>query len=400
MVCRVGMRRLLALGGRKFSIDAFMAGQSDGFYFDFTRTDRHFQEHTGPTLADDIGESIGLALDQRTWGSGTLAQVLAAQPELVANGDFSSALSGWTAVGVNIPTLAAVGGRWRATASGSAGGWFGGYTVLTDLTIGKTYRVAVQATLQSGWTSFSNFVLTVMDGAGATSIVGAIRSTAGLLEMYFVATATSHAVRLRAEGAYVNGVSYAEFDDLSVKLVPGYSALQSTGTMKPTRQTSGAKFDGSDDNLLTTYYATSGANFIAASVSVPATLSAVQVIAGASGSGANRTFLAIDTSGRVCAGVGSDSTTVHVGTTDLRGTDTVIALSYDGTTVRLFAWSTLEYSGPQASTPTTTIPYRIGSLNSNGTAASFSAAAIKRIVVGREFLTTPQFAQLAPALRG
>jgi len=230
---------------------------------------------------------------------------------------------------------------------------------------------------------------------GSVSIINGLSLSAGTKVFYFVATGATSWIRFFRGPATVAVIS-----GISAKYVPVYSALQSTGAAKPTRQAGGAKFDGSDDNLLTTYFAASGANFIVAAISVPATLSAVQVIAGASGSGANRTFLAIDTSGRVCAGVGSDSTTVHVGTTDLRGTDAVIALSYDGTTVRLFAGSTLEYSGPQASTPTTTIPYRIGSLNSNGTAASFSAAAIKRIVVGREFLTTPKFAQLAPALRG
>ena len=397
MVCRVGMRRLLALGGRKFSIDAFMAGQSDGFYFDFTRTDRHFQEHTGPTLADDIGESIGLALDQRTWGSGTLAQVLAAQPELVANGDFSSALSGWTAVGVNIPTLAAVGGRWRATAAGSASGWFGGYTVLTDLTIGKTYRVAVQATLQSGWTSFSNFVFTVMDGAGATSIVGANRSTAGLLEMYFVATATSHAVRLRAEGAFVNGVSYAEFDDLSVKLVPGYSALQSTGTMKPARQAFGAKFDGSDDNLLTTYIPGTGANFLLALVDVPASIASTQVIAGAESPTGNRFMIILRTTGKVDAGIGSVSGT-GVGP-DWRGKSVVVGITNNGAgQYRLFADSEMltegGYSGAAAANA-----LRLGALNpESGTAAVFFGGSIKKIIAGREHLTLARYLQIRAAL--
>lgn len=382
----------------RFSLPKFMASQPDGFFCNFKETDRHFQEHTGPTLADDIGEVIGLALDQRTWGSGTLAQVLAAQPELVANGDFSSALSGWTAVGVNISTLAAVGGRWRATATGSASGWFGGYTVLTDLTIGKTYRVAVQATLQSGWTSFTNFVLTVMDGAGATSIVGANRSTAGLLEMYFVATATSHAVRLRAEGAYVNGVSYAEFDDLSVKQVPGYSALQSTGAAKPTRQAGGAKFDGSDDNLLTTYYAGSGSNFIVALVTIPASIPVAQVVIGAHGGGADRSFLSVNTSGFAYFGLGSLAGGAQVGTTDIRGTETVIGLSFDGSTARLFVGSSMEYSGAQSGSPTTTVPYRLGALNSSGTAFNFFAGSIKKIVAGREHLTLARYLQIRAAL--
>lgn len=369
-------RRLVAMGGAApFSLSAFMARQSDGFFYDFTRTDRHFQEHTGPTLADDIGESIGLALDQRTWGGATPSSAFG--PELVPD----STLSDVSALTLQTDWSASAG---VVTKVGGASGRF--VSVTGSLaTVGATYYSTTVVSARSAGTVLVN--VGSVDGVG--------RTAAGTYTEYVRATTTGTpspaGLTLYGNAAFAGSV-----DSWSVKLVPGYSALQATGAAKPTRQAGGAKFDGTDDNLLTTYYAASGANFIAAAISVPATIAATQVIAGASGAAANRTFLSLDTSGRVTAGVGSN---FHTGVTDLRGTDVVIAMSYDGSSVRLFAGSAIEKSEAQGSTPTTTISYRIGAMNNNGTASNFTAATVKRVVAGREFLTLERFKQIAQQLQ-
>lgn len=72
------------------------ADGTDGFYFDFSKTDRLFQDTTGQTPADDPGESVGLALEGHGWGGKTLSQLIALQPEVVTNGDFSGGSTGWT----------------------------------------------------------------------------------------------------------------------------------------------------------------------------------------------------------------------------------------------------------------------------------------------------------------
>src|SRR5690606_7271653 len=77
----LGLTPLSKGGG--IDLNAFMAAQSDGLWFDFTQTDRLFQENVGPTPANDPGEVIGLAMSQRVWGGKTLAELLAGQPELV-----------------------------------------------------------------------------------------------------------------------------------------------------------------------------------------------------------------------------------------------------------------------------------------------------------------------------
>lgn len=190
----------------------------------------------------------------------------------------------------------------------------------------------------------------------------------------------------------------ATFTLHSLKEVSHYPAAQSTAGFKPKYQTTGATFDATDDNLLTAYTAQNGANFIIAYVDVPATLAATQVMAGASGSAANRCFLAFNTSGQLCAGVGSDSTATIVGTTDWRSQSVVVALGFDGTTVKLFAGTAEEYSAAQNSTPTTAIPFRIGALNNNGTAGSFSGVALKDLLVGRQALTLAQFKSIRTQL--
>jgi hypothetical protein len=214
--------------------------------------------------------------------------------------------------------------------------------------------------------------------------------------LYFVATATT----MYVGGEQANLASAGqinEWDDFSVKEIPGKHGIQATGTLKPTRQTTGAKFDGSDDNWLTPYLAGAGENFLGCKTTVPSTLSATQVILGASGASANRVFLGINTSGQACAGLGSDSTTTIVGTSDLRSTEAEVFLTFDGTTVRLIVNGVVEYEAAQNSTPTTTIPFRVGGLNNNGTAGSFYGGAVRQAWVGREYISASRARQIANA---
>lgn len=365
----------LALGQGAFSLDGFLASQADGFNFDWAKTDRHFQEPTGPTLADDVGEAIGLAMDQRLWMGATLADVLSAQSNLIS-GAWSLSVSG-TATATESPA-----GTLNLTGDGTNGA-IGDHSMVT--VAGRTY--CITATVSASVFAY------VGSTQGSVSIINGLSLSAGQKIFYFVATGSTSWIRFFRGPATVAAIS-----GISAQLVPGYAALQASGTLKPIRQAAGAKFDGSDDNLLTAYLAAAGANFVVARVSVPSSLAALQVIAGASGSSANRTFLGIDTSGRVCGGVGSDSTGTIVGAADLRNSEAVVGLSYDGTDVRLFAGEAEEYSAAQASTPTTTIPYRIGALNNNGTAGSFFSGAVKKLVAGREHLTLSRYRQIRAAL--
>lgn len=193
------------------------------------------------------------------------------------------------------------------------------------------------------------------------------------------------------------GEAIGRANDLRVGAGSPHNGIQSSASLRPLRQTTGAKFDGSDDNWLTTYTAGSGANFIVALVDVPASIS-TNLFCGASNSGADRFFLGVDTSGVVIGGVGAVSTSVIRGTVDRRGTQVVVGISCDGSTSRLFDDDAMPYEAAQSGAPTTAVPFRIGAYNNLGSASLFFGGSIKKLVAGREFLTLARYQQIRNAL--
>lgn len=362
-------------------LDAFMAGQTDGIFFDFTKTDRFFQEAQGPTLADDAGEVIGLALDQQLWSAQSLATVLAAQTNLTPAGSWSMSVGGGTSTAVESPA-----GTLTLQCDGvnSAQGDQSFATV-----VGRIYALTVTAA-----SGTPNAI--VGTSQGGTQNLGSTNISAGTTRTYyFTATATTTWVRLRR---ITSGTAVAS--GISVKLAPGNHAVQSVNTsFRPARQTSGCVYDGTDDNHLTAYKAAAGANFIVGLVTVPASIAATQIVTGAEdAASANRFALGFDTSGQVAAGVGSDPVATIHGSTDRRNTEVVVGLSFDGTTVRLFDDSLLAYEAVQNGSPSTATALRLGARNANGTAAAFFAGAVKKLVAGREFLTLDRYRQIRTAL--
>ena len=372
-------------GQALFSLDAFMAAQEDGFWLDFTKTDRHFQENVGATPADGVGEAIGLALDQRSWAGKTLAEILAAQAEILLNGTFDTNTANWTSASSGVLSVNA--GKLRiANGAASEGG-----AQQTPATIaGGMYKLGVDG--GSGDTASANVPIEVLGTNLAR--VGFLKNTH--LDRYVIATGSTVTVYPRTNSTTLG--QYAEFDNISLKRIPSHHATQATAGAKPVFQAAGAKFDGSDDNLLTDMLASAAANFIVAKITVPATLAGLQIIAGASGASANRIYLSINTAGQLCAGVGSHVATFLVGSQDLRGQTVVVGLTLNGSTVKLFVNGVEEFSTAQGSTPTTAIPFRIGCLNNNGTAANFFAGTIEEILIGREYLTLARFIEIAAKL--
>lgn len=375
-----------------FFLSEFMAAQSDGFWLDFTKTDRQFQEVNGPTPADDPNEVIGLSLSQRTWNGQTLAQVVAAAPELVANpGPSFPNTTGWTPFNGGI--LSIVGGELTLTGNGSTG-FAGAFASVTGLVVGQSYRLAVTA--RRGTTASnvqvrmnSNPGLFVLNSSSATDASG---------EVFFVATATSDSVVLIVGGNPATGSVVLK--SVSFKEVSRYPASQATAAAKPKYQTTGAAFDGVDDNLLTGYTAGAGANFIVARVTIPVSLAETQIIAGTlSQPPTQACFVGVNASGILVGGVGLQSFTTIVGSGDLRGAAVVIGISFDGSTVKLFANGAEVYSAAQSGLPSGAVPFRVGARNlDGGTATNFFGGSIKSIVAGREFLTLERFNQIASQL--
>jgi hypothetical protein len=329
-------------------------------------------------LADDIGEVIGLALDQRTWNGASLSAALG--PELVPDPTLSSVAAltlqtDWSASAGVVTKVGGASGRFVSVTGSLA-------------TVGATYYSTTVVSARSAGTVLVN--IGSVDGVG--------RTAAGTYTEYVRATTTGTpspaGLTLYGDSTFAGSV-----DSLSVRLVPGYSALQSTGAAKPTRQAGGAKFDGSDDNLLTTYYAGSAGGFIMALGTMPASPATDQILCGASDSGpSNRCYLLVSASGVVCGGLGGQSAATIKGTTDVRSRRVVVCLTWDATSVTLFVDGVIEYTGARSGNPTTATPWRIGAHNVAGTAVSFFGGAIEKIITGREYLTASKERQARLAL--
>lgn len=167
-------------------------------------------------------------------------------------------------------------------------------------------------------------------------------------------------------------------------------ANQSVAAQRPVLQPEGLKGDGSDDNLLTDWFAQAGANCIIAQVTVPASLGAQdQFILGADeGTGPKFRIGLQASTGRVVVSLGG--TVAYIFGSDLRGQAAIIGIGCDGANVTCFANG--DTGGfVQSGQPTLTVPSRLGCRNSSGTPASFFGGSIKRSAFGKTALTLEQF---------
>lgn len=363
--------------GGGFSLAAFMASQADGFWYDFASTDRLFQENVGPTPADEPNEVIGLALSQRLWNGQSLAAYLAVQPELVTDPSFNNSVAWTPQTGWSV-----TGGQ--AVASSVAA--FGLLNQSLTVPAGRLCRMEIVVSSVSA----GGIRLRLMGGAEHTA---ATRTAPGTYVEYLIAGGNT-TVALQAGGSGFTGT----VDSISVKEVSRYPATQATAGSRPAFQTTGAEFDGTDDNLLTGYVAGAGANFIVAKVTVPGSISANPAFLGAADAGpTNRCHMGADsTTGQLRIGLGSQLATV--GTVDRRGQTVVFGMSWNGTTVRLYDGGLL-IEGAQSGSSTTVTPFRLGSINTAGVASGGRwPGSLGDAVAGREFLTLERFNQIASQL--
>jgi hypothetical protein len=275
MTMSLGLGLGLTLGnGVGFSLDAYLASLSDGFDYDFTKTDRHFQNHggNGQLLADDVGEAIGLVLDQREWGGKTLAQLLASQPELIPNTNPGNpgggALpTGWSfrssgGIGTIAMTVVGYGAgyvdlRWAGTAA-SSGSFFSGVNFSDATSIlgapDRAYSLDVAVSIIAGSASLS----VVIDGHTAAGAYVTTLASQAPGSLALGARPDSTIARLRPLLSFTFTANQvvnftARVYAPSLKAIPGKASIQSTGNLKGVRQTTGCKYDGSDDSHLTPY---------------------------------------------------------------------------------------------------------------------------------------------------
>lgn len=152
---------------------------------------------------------------------------------------------------------------------------------------------------------------------------------------------------------------------LELGQLKGNHARQTSSTFRPTKQSGGLLWRRGD-RLVSTHTATPQGTIIAKFNGVDGT-----IIAGAQPASNGRSFLALDPNGRLSAGVGNQSRNIIFAGPDLRNETHIGAVTWDGTTVKLYLDGAEIYSAPQVGAVTGATPFMIGALNANGTAAQF-----------------------------
>lgn len=145
-----------------------------------------------------LGSEVG------AWLADTVAETVTAV-ELVTNGGFPVDTTGWTALGA--ATLAVISAELRVTSTGTASP--GASQVVSSLTIGKMYVIS---SLARRGTCVQNVAI---DISGIAASLSSSSSTSNVtIFNKFIATATSHTIRVYVNGAAAVGET-AFFDNIS-----------------------------------------------------------------------------------------------------------------------------------------------------------------------------------------
>jgi hypothetical protein len=198
------------IGG--FSPAVLFANNEPGVWYDPSDLSTLFQDTAGTAPVTTPGQTVALMLDK--------SKGLTLGPELVTNGGFDDGLTGWTTSG----TVTSTGGQ--ATVTDIS--WVG--QVVTTA-VGATYRIdfdlvsatsSVDARLSVdnntfGQADIADFILTSLAAGGTYSYL-------------FTATSTTTYVWFRVRAA-ANSVT---LDNISVKELPGFHAVQATAAARPT----------------------------------------------------------------------------------------------------------------------------------------------------------------------
>ena len=216
----------------------FSAGEQ-GAWFDPSDLTTMFQDFPGTTPVTAVGQPVGLILDK--------SKGLVLGPELVTNGDFSNGTTGWSAYNGNT-SISVVSGALRVTInSGTATACT---TDAITTVVGKMYEFSINMLGTTG-TGYK-FYIGDSFGGGGPYAQNPITGT-GSFKVLFVATSTTTYVNFEVTGVAGN---YGDFDNISIRELPGNHASQATAAKRPVLQQDGTgkyylDFDGVDDALTT-----------------------------------------------------------------------------------------------------------------------------------------------------
>jgi hypothetical protein len=299
---------VLGTGGGD-AIATFFAGiaEANKMWLDFDRLDTEFQQSTGLTPVSATTQSVGLWLGRESWGSKTLTEVLAGQPELRAAGA-GTTTGGWTESGGIV------------TAPGTAVSGDVTFPLTGATVVGRLYRISIPNTMsKNGF--YANF------GSGTGSQVGGLSSD--FSSVILTCTAPGTVIRVgRWSGAVPGSIG-----PLSVKEIPSNHGAQTTANSRPRLHSTGLRGDGSDDSLLTSLAPDATLNTWLFDLSAGAGAEN-DVVFGSSVS--DRLNLSLTGSGAPNVAYGTNANLIIDSTIDLRGQSAVLVVVTDATHVHLY----------------------------------------------------------------
>jgi len=376
---------------------AAFADGTDGFYFDFSKTDRLFQNLTGSAVAS-AGDNIYLGLEGHSWGGRTLASELTALTNIITNGDNESALftSAYGAVGAISGTVAqsadfAYGGTKSAkflcnTASSVA------HYITAGLVPANT-AIYIRGKVYVPTGSLATFkAVDINDGSWIPSITAAkdqwvsfVATRAAKATAWNLAFGNNDSESINTKAFYI--------DELEIYAVPGNHGLQATTSFQPKWQTGGlARFDGWDDVLNTPVTPSNTAMTLMAKVKLNSFI-ANRIAIGSNVALTSRCFLGAGTDGTIVAGVGTDSVSTIKGSVNRNGTVCVIGLVV-GAGVTLYEQGVATYSGDKNGSMNTTQGLSVGANNMDGTNGLFFGDDIYFALAIKKALTAAQIAAI------
>jgi hypothetical protein len=220
--------------------DLFAAGEQ-GAWYDPSDMSTLFQDAAGTTPVTAVEQFVGLMLDK--------SKGLVLGPELVTNGTFDSGITGWGVANVGASTIAWEAGKIRISRANTGPTYPNARTVLNGLVVGRNYKIVSQTNNPFGIEAYHAI-------AGTSASVVRTLLPSRTLECVFTATATTHNLDIGLWESSGSVGQYVEFDNISVRELPGNHASQPTSTARPRLKQDGTgryylQFDGVDDFMST-----------------------------------------------------------------------------------------------------------------------------------------------------